>query len=69
MGFGVLFDYLGDDVYEGYGQGYASTNLTYHDPQSCGGNYGCSSITAEKTNTGAGLKTTALSSEAMPADS
>ena len=40
MGFGVLFDYLGEDVYEGYGQGYASTNLTYHDPQSCGGNYG-----------------------------
>jgi len=40
MGFGVLFDYMGDDVYEGYGQGYASTNLTYHDPHSCGGNFG-----------------------------
>ena len=24
MGFGILFDYKGDDVYEGYGQGYAS---------------------------------------------
>ena len=23
MGFGILFDYGGDDVYEGYGQGYA----------------------------------------------
>ena len=23
MGFGILFDYRGDDVYEGYGQGYA----------------------------------------------
>ena len=37
-GFGILFDY-GDDSYEGYGQGYASANFTYHNPTDCGGNF------------------------------
>jgi hypothetical protein len=40
MGLGILFDYKGDDVYEGYGQGYASPSMTYHDLPSCGGNFG-----------------------------
>jgi hypothetical protein len=39
MGFGILFDYRGDDVYEGYGQGYASPSISYHDLSSCGGNF------------------------------
>jgi len=40
MGFGILFEYDGDDVYEGYGQGYASPSMSYHDLPSCGGNFG-----------------------------
>jgi hypothetical protein len=40
MGFGVLFEYDGDDVYEGYGQGYGSPSMSYHDLPSCGGNFG-----------------------------
>jgi hypothetical protein len=39
MGFGILFDYNGDDVYEGYGQGYASPSMTYHHMPECGGNF------------------------------
>lgn len=36
---GVLFDYNGDDTYRGYGQGYASPSITYHDMPGCGGNF------------------------------
>ena len=39
MGFGILFDYRGDDVYEGYGQGYASPGISYHHLPECGGNF------------------------------
>ena len=39
MGFGILFDYDGDDVYHGYGQGYASSSISYHDLPYCGGNF------------------------------
>ena len=39
MGFGILFDYNGDDVYEGYGQGYASPGISYHHLPECGGNF------------------------------
>ncbi len=39
MGFGVLFDYNGDDQYDGYGQGYATSNQTYHPMPDCGGNF------------------------------
>ena len=39
MGFGILFDYKGDDVYEGYGQGYASPGISYHHLPECGGNF------------------------------
>ena len=39
MGFGILFDYKGDDVYEGYGQGYASPSISYHHLPECGGNF------------------------------
>jgi hypothetical protein len=39
MGFGILFDYDGDDRYEGYGQGYASPSMSYHNMSSCGGNF------------------------------
>lgn len=38
-GLGVLFDYNGDDNYRGYGQGYASPSITYHDMPGCGGNF------------------------------
>lgn len=40
MGWGILFDYKGDDTYDGYGQGYASPSMSYHDLPSCGGNFG-----------------------------
>ena len=36
---GVLFDYDGADVYRGYGQGYASPSISYHDLPGCGGNF------------------------------
>ena len=32
MGFGILFDYNGDDVYDGYGQGYASPSISLSRP-------------------------------------
>jgi len=36
---GVLFDYDGNDEYVGYGQGYASTSISYHPVPDCGGNF------------------------------
>lgn len=39
MGFGILFDYNGDDKYHGYGQGYAPSSISYHDLPGCGGNF------------------------------
>jgi hypothetical protein len=39
MGMGILFDYNGDDVYEGYGQGFAPSGISYHDMPACGGNF------------------------------
>jgi hypothetical protein len=39
MGLGILFDYKGDDVYEGYGQGYAPPSISYHTLPGCGGNF------------------------------
>ncbi len=38
-GLGVLFDYAGDDVYRGYGQGRASGSVSYHTLPDCGGNF------------------------------
>lgn len=38
-GLGVLFDYAGDDVYQGYNQGNASSSITYHQLPECGGNF------------------------------
>lgn len=39
-GLGFLYDYNGDDVYLGYGQGNASPSISYHDLPRCGGNFG-----------------------------
>jgi hypothetical protein len=39
MGLGILYDYDGDDVYEGYTQGYASPSVSYHPLPDCGGNF------------------------------
>ncbi|HUT10365.1 MAG TPA: hypothetical protein VMY42_07710 [Thermoguttaceae bacterium] len=39
-GLGVIFDYDGDDVYLGSGQGRASPSISYHDLPQCGGNFG-----------------------------
>ena len=39
MGFGILFDYKGDDVYEGYNQAYANPGISYHHLPECGGNF------------------------------
>ena len=36
---GILFDYSGDDVYKGRGQGSASSGISYHDLPRCGGNF------------------------------
>ena len=36
---GILYDYDGDDAYEGYGQGYASSGISYHPLPYCGGNF------------------------------
>ncbi len=38
-GLGILYDYSGDDVYLGYGQGNASSSISYHDLPGCGGNF------------------------------
>ena len=34
----ILFQYGDNSVFKGITQGYASTTLTYHNPQECGGN-------------------------------
>ena len=36
---GILYQYGDDSEFKGYGQGYASSNLTYHNPNDCGGNF------------------------------
>lgn len=36
---GILFDYDGDDTYLGYGQGFASSSISYHPASECGGNF------------------------------
>jgi hypothetical protein len=36
---GILFQYGDDSEFKGWGQGYASANLTYHNPADCGGNH------------------------------
>jgi hypothetical protein len=38
-GLGILFDYKGDDVYLGYGQGYGPPAISYHEVPQCGGNF------------------------------
>jgi hypothetical protein len=38
-GLGVLFDYRGDDTYDGGYQGYASPGISYHSLPRCGGNF------------------------------
>ena len=38
-GLGILYDYAGDDVYRGYGQGTASSSISYHTLPQCGGNF------------------------------
>ncbi len=36
---GILYQYGDDSDFKGYGQGYSPSNLTYHKPQDCGGNF------------------------------
>jgi hypothetical protein len=36
---GILYQYGDDSEFEGYGQGYASSTLSYHRPSDCGGNF------------------------------
>ncbi len=36
---GILYQYGDDSEFKGWGQGYASANLTYHKPYDCGGNF------------------------------
>ncbi len=61
---GVLFNYKGGNVYEGYGQGYANPGISYHDLPQCGGNfsfvinyggkntYGCGAVNNSVTQRG-----------------
>ncbi len=36
---GILYQYGDGSEFKGYGQGYASSNLTYHNANDCGGNF------------------------------
>ncbi len=36
---GILYHYGDNSEFKGYGQGYASSNLTYHSAYDCGGNF------------------------------
>ena len=38
-GMGILYDFSGNDRCKGRGQGYASSNISYHDMPACGGNF------------------------------
>ena len=38
-GIGVLFDYDGDDIFQGNGQGYANASMSYHNPSDAGSNF------------------------------
>ncbi len=38
-GLGIIFEYTGNDAYLGYGQGYASPDVSYHPMPQCGGNF------------------------------
>ncbi len=38
-GFGILFDYGGDDTYAGRSHGFANSGITYHSPSDCGSNF------------------------------
>ena len=38
-GLGILFDCQGDDYYRGYGQGRATSSISYHNLPQCGGNF------------------------------
>jgi len=38
-GLGIIFDHGGNDYYRGYGQGRASTSISYHTMPECGGNF------------------------------
>ncbi len=38
-GIAILFNYGGNDVCEGRSQGSASTNISFHNPKECGGNF------------------------------
>ena len=68
MGIGILFDYRGDDVYEGYGQGYATPGISYHHLPECGGNFSFLIDYGGKDTYGCGAKTTATTNAATRAD-
>jgi hypothetical protein len=36
---GILYHYGDKAVYDGYGQGYAPSGISYHNPSACGGNF------------------------------
>lgn len=38
-GLGTIFEFDGDDIYRGSGQGRASSNISYHPMPQCGGNF------------------------------
>ena len=66
---GILYQYGDDSEFKGYGQGYASSNLTYHNADDCGGNFSFLVSYGTGNKFGCGARSTRSSSAALPADS
>ena len=66
---GILYQYGDDSEFKGYGQGYASSNLTYHNPTIAAATSASWSATATATRSAAAPRSTRSSSAARPADS
>ena len=57
---GLLFDYGGNDVYEGMGQGYANPDISYHPLPQCGGNFSFLVDYGGRDNYGCGVENNTL---------
>lgn len=59
---GILFDYDGDDAYLGYGQGFASSSISYHPASECGGNFSFVIDYGGKDSYGCGVQDNSINS-------
>ncbi len=66
---GILYQYGDDSEFKGYGQGYASSNLTYHNAADCGGNFSFMVCYGTGNKFGCVRRSTRSSSAEPPADS